>query len=165
MKFPGKISQLQIRVSEREKIAVRRAAERAGMDMSTYVLSRVLAAPSARFQALLRSLEDPAGPKYALAELNSFLADIAATELRDAVASAPERPLEPFLANYVAAMVESACAKGRLPVPAWVRGIRPLEQPMFGSQLESVRLHLLVNSPAAFRRRNIFVDTDVGSRV
>lgn len=135
------------------------------MDMSTYVLSRVLAVPEQRFQELVRALDDPAGPAYALAELNSFLADITTTELRDAVASAPWSALGPFLANYLAAMVESACARRGLPVPAWARAIPPLEDPAFGSQLESVRLHLLTNSPPAFRRRNIFVDTDIGSRV
>jgi uncharacterized protein (DUF1778 family) len=165
MKSSGKISQLQIRVSEREKVAVRRAAKRAGMDMSTYVLSRVLTLAEERFRGFLRSLDDPAGPSYALAELNSFLANITTTELRDAVASAPEIALAPFPANYVAAMVESACAKRGLPVPAWLRTIPPLADPAFGSQLESLRLHLLTHSPAAFRRRNIFVDTDVGSRV
>jgi hypothetical protein len=165
MKSSAKISQLQIRVSDGEKIAIRGAAQRAGMDMSTYVLHRVLAAPQQSFQELVRSLDDLVGPSYALAELNSFLADVAAPELRDAVASAPQTPLTPFLSNYVAAMVESACVRRGLRVPGWTREIPPLADPVFGSQLESVRLHLLTHSPAAFRRRNIFVDTDVGSRV
>jgi hypothetical protein len=62
-------------------------------------------------------------------------------------------------------MVEAVCAKRGIPLPTWTRKIGPLEAPQFGSKLQALRLHLLTHSPAAFRRRNIFIDASVGDRV
>jgi uncharacterized protein (DUF1778 family) len=160
-----KLSQLQIRVSEDEKSAIRAAAERAGMDMSAYVLSRALSMPEREFQQSIAALTGPHAPSFALAEINSQLSRLTAAELREATSSAPAAELSPFLANYVAAMVEIACVRRGLRVPAWVRAIPPLASPAFGSTLQRLRLHLLTHSPAAFRRRNIFIDASLGDRV
>jgi hypothetical protein len=165
MKTPSKLSQLQIRVSEAQKSAIRRAAERAGMDMSTYVLSRVLSAPAREFQDAVKGLKGPTAPAFALAEINALLSRLSATELGHSIAAAPEVRLSPFLANYVAAMVEAACQKRGIPVPAWTREVAPLNEPVFGSELRSLRLHLLTHSPAAFRSRNIFIDASLGDQV
>jgi hypothetical protein len=73
--------------------------------------------------------------------------------------------LTPYLANYIAAMVEYGCAQRDVAPPAWTRLIAPLPEPVFGSALISLRLHLLSHSPAPFRRRNIFIDATVGARV
>jgi len=73
--------------------------------------------------------------------------------------------LAPFLRNYIAAMVEYACAKRAVAVPAWVRSIPPLAEPVFGSDLQSLRLYLLTHSPPPFRGRNIFIDATLGDRV
>jgi hypothetical protein len=160
-----KLSQLQVRVSESEKTAIRAAAQRAGLDMSTYVLTRLLPLPAQEFKSAITALSGPARASFALADINSLLSKLTATELRDAVADAPEAHLPAFLANYVAAMVETACARQVIPLPAWTRKIPPLDTPVFGSDLKSLRLHLLTHSPAAFRRRNIFIDSTVGDRV
>jgi len=160
-----KLSQLQIRVSDEEKSAIRTAAERAGLDMSAYVLSRVLSMPEREFQESLSALRGPHAPSFALAGIHSQLVRLTAPELRAAIASGPAMTLSPFLANYVAAMVETACEQHGLPLPAWVRSISPLDRPAFGSTLRGLRLHLLRHSPAAFRRRNIFVDASLGDRV
>jgi uncharacterized protein (DUF1778 family) len=165
VKNQSKLSQLQIRVSEAQKSAIRSAAERAGMDMTNYVLSRVLSIPARDFQEAVRMLTRPVAPSYALADINSLLSKLATHELRDTVAAAPEVDLSPFLANYVAAMVETACAKHGIPVPAWTRRVPPLDEPAFGSDLKSLRVHLLTHSPAPFRSRNIFIDSSLGDRV
>ena len=164
MRATAKSVQLQIRVSPAEKAAIRRAARRAGMDMSGYVLARVLPAPVGRFQDLAAACADSQGASFALAELNSWLASLGGGELQEAVASPPPA-LTPYLANYVAAMVEVACAQRGIPPPAWTGAIAPLAEPVFGSALASLRLHLLTHSPPPFRRRNIFIDSSVGSRV
>jgi len=68
-----KKAQLQIRVTKTEKAAIHQAATRAGMDMSAYVLSRVLSEVSARFQNAWRSAPALHRRVFALAELNSLL--------------------------------------------------------------------------------------------
>jgi uncharacterized protein (DUF1778 family) len=161
----AKSAQLQVRVSPAEKSAIQRAARRAGLDMSAYVLARVLPAPARRFADLTAACRDPEDARYALAELNTWLAGLGSGELRDAVASPPAPGLTAYFANYVAAMVEVACARRGLAPPAWVGTVVPLAQPVFGSALVSLRLHLLMHSPAPFRRRNIFIDATVGARV
>src|SRR6185437_15186109 len=73
MKGGSKLSQLQVRVSQEEKAAIRRAARLAGMDMSAYVLSRVLPPPAAAFQRAVAALNGPDEPSFALAEINSLI--------------------------------------------------------------------------------------------
>jgi Protein of unknown function (DUF1778) len=164
MALDVKSAQLQIRVSRSEKAAIQRAAKRAGMPMSAYVLNRVLSIPVNRFQDCVAAA---AGPKssFGLAELNTMLTEISTAELRDAVAAAPRMALSPYLANYVAAMVELACARRAIAIPVWTLAIEPLHDPAFGSSLPGLRHYLLTHSPAPFRRRNIFIDSTLGSRV
>lgn len=156
--------QLQIRVSPAQKAQIRRAARTAGLDMSTYVLARLLPAAALRFQQLTEACADDRLGRFALAELNSWLASLSTGELPEAVASPPPR-LTPYLANYVAAMTEATCAANGVEPPSWVGTTSPLAEPVFGTTLMSLRLYLLTHSPAPFRRRNIFIDASVGSRV
>jgi len=161
----AKTAQLQVRVSPEEKATIQRAARRAGMDVSAFVLSRVLSTNERKVQDLLSALRDVAVRSFVLAELNDLLADFGTEELRQAVAAAPPAWLSAELSNYWAAMVEHACATRLIPPPRWTLAIAPLENPMFGSSLESLRLYLLAHSPPAFKRRNIFIDTTIGGRV
>jgi hypothetical protein len=165
MRQSPKTSQMQIRVSAQEKAAIRRAAKRAGMDMSSYVLERVLSLPARRFRDLVEACAGPGPTSFPLAELNSLLSGFTAAELREAIAAAPAVTLTPFLANYIAAMVEYACERRALALPAWTRAISPLSDPAFGTALQALRLHLLSHSPPPFRRRNIFIDATLGNRI
>jgi uncharacterized protein (DUF1778 family) len=165
MRATAKTSQLQIRVSPAQKAAIQREARQAGMDLSAFVLHRLLPVAATRFQVLTAACVEESGLRFALAELNSFLAGLGAGELRDAVASRPQRALAPIQANYIAAMVECACARSRIAPPAWTGEIAPLSEPLFGSELQSLRLYLLTHSPPAFRRRNIFIDASIGAQV
>lgn len=164
MRATAKCTYLQIRVSPAQKAAIRRAARSAGMDMSAYVLARVLPAQAGRFQELTAACREPGGERFALAELNSWLSGLSAGELRDAVAAAPDA-LTPYLDNYIAAMVEYVCAQRAIAPPKWTSAIAPLAEPAFGSTLSGLRLYLLSRSPPPFRRRNIFIDATVGARV
>jgi hypothetical protein len=161
----AKTAQLQVRVSPAEKAAIQRAARRAGMDMSSFVLGRLLPPAAGRFQELTAACAGEPGGRYALAELNSFLTALGAGELRDAVASPPQASLAAAQANYVAAMVEYACAQRDIAPPAWTGAVAPLATPVFGSDLSSLRLYLLTHAPPPFRRRNIFIDASIGARV
>ncbi len=160
-----KTAQLQIRVSPAEKAAIQRAARRAGMAMSVFVLDRLLPAAATRFQELTAACAEADSARFALAELNSFLSGLGAGELRDAVVSPPPAALRAMHANYIAAMVEYACVHTGIAPPPWTSAIAPLAEPTFGSELASLRLHLLTHSPPPFRRRNIFIDASLGARV
>lgn len=157
--------QLQIRVSEREKAAIQAAARRAGMDMSAYVLARVLPDIETRASALLGRMASPDTRKLALAEFSSWLNDLSGAEFEQVVRIVPAKTLPDEVRNYLAAMVELTCARRQLLVPPWTHEVAPLRQPYFASALVGLRLHLLTNSPPPFRRRNLFVDTSVGGQV
>lgn len=158
-------SHLQIRVTPAEKAEIERAARRAGVGMSAYVLGRVLPERSVQWRDLLRELVRSDGAPIAFGALSTWLAGLAASELRQAVEAPPPPGLSDYQTNTVAAMVDHVCGTRGVETPAWTRAVRPLRQPVFGSDLKSLRLHLLTNSPAAFRRRNLFVDTVVGGQV
>jgi uncharacterized protein (DUF1778 family) len=160
-----KTAQLQIRVSTAEKRAIQLAAKRAGIGVSAYVLNRLLPAAMERFQKCVEATSNESTLSFALAELNSFLSELTPGEMRDATAAAPSTPLNSYIANYIAAMVEYGCARVSIAPPPWTRAIEPLRDPVFATNLQSLRLHLLMRSPPPFRRRNIFIDSSLGARV
>ena len=165
-----KSRQLQIRVTPGEKAAIRRLARAAGLDVSSYVLARALPASAGRFDGLLRELARAGDDErsYVLAELNDFLSALSGPELTAAAGRAESAALGALPAyerNYVAAMVELACALKDRPPPGWTANIRPLDEPHFATGLRSVRPHLLRVSPVPFKRRNIFIDASIGDRV
>lgn len=166
MKTPErKTQQLQIRVSEAQKRAIREQAARAGMSMSDWVLMKLAPPARERFQALASEIAAGDEPGYAFAELLDLLDSLGACEFEEAVAERPRAQLDPYWANYVAGAVEHTAAMKRTALPAWTREVEPLDEPVFGSDLRSVRLYLLTHSPPAFSHRNIFIDATVGSRV
>ena len=156
---------LQIRVTSQQKAELRRHAERAGQDLSGYVLSRALPAAASRFQEIVHAIETDGEPTFALAELHDFLWNLTPAEFPHAMEHVELGSVEPLWRNYVAAMVEQAAAiKGHTP-PGWTAAVQPLDRPYFATDLLSLRLHLLQRSPVPFRRRNLFVDSGLGSRV
>lgn len=156
---------LQVRMTPAQKAELKDRAQRAGEDMSAYVLSRALPPLSLRFDELLRRVADDEERRFALAELNDFLADLGSGELEETVGEARLERLTPYLRNYVAAMVEHVANRRGVPPPAWVRKVPPLDEPHFATELAGLRFHLLRAAPVAFKRRNVFVDATVGDRV
>lgn len=163
--MPAKTQQLQIRVTPRQKAALKRHARAAGLDVSGYVLALVLPPERDRFAAILHALEEDGDRRFVLAELNDFLHQCPRTVFADAVARVSLGSLSPYLQNYVAAMVELAAAQKDVPPPPWVHDIEALEAPHFVTPLRSLRWHLMRATPVPFKRRNIFVDAAVGDRV
>ena len=167
----GKDQFLQIRVTPAQKAGIKAQANRAGLDMSSYVLGRAFPAPRAAFEGLIADLAArPDQRRFVLAGINDFLAEAGPREFVAATAEPPAAgppaaELEPYLANYLAAMVETAAHRHSLPAPVWTLAIAPVAAPVFGSLLAGLRLHLLTHSPPAFRRRNIFIDSTIGNRV
>lgn len=156
---------LQIRVTREQKATLKQRAKSAGQGMSAFVLERLMPVQSERFHDLMSALVHGEESSYAIAELNDLLSNLSSVEWSEAVSEPPPAALSPYLANYVAAMVEQAAeAKGVAP-PAWVAEIEPLKEPHFATTLSGLRLHLLAQSPVPFRRRNLFIDSAIGARV
>ena len=162
----SKTSQLQIRVDANEKDRIRQRAADAGMDVSKWVLHKLLPPVEERFRQICEDLAAVSAERtYVLAELHDFLNRLEPREFSTAVHYPPGCQLPPFVANYLAAMIEYTAAEKKVPAPGWLKDIEPLGMPWFASSLQSLRLYLLTHSPPAFRRRNLFVDSSVGSRV
>lgn len=70
---------------------------------------------------------------------------------------APVPGISPRMLCLLASTVERLCEETRAPVPWWTAGARPLPEPWFVAGIESLKAFSLVESPAAFRKRNIFV--------
>lgn len=75
-----------------------------------------------------------------------------------------KEPVELASANenaYIAGVAEHLALRYELPVPAWVHApSRFLKRAFFPCGLESLKAMLIAQSPAAFRRRMIFVELD-----
>ncbi|MCZ6803556.1 MAG: hypothetical protein O7D86_06420 [Proteobacteria bacterium] len=161
----AKNEQLQIRLSAVEKSAIKHCARLAGMDMSSWVLCKLFPSGQKYFHEILAKFGVSQDRKRVFAELHDFLNKLDKDEFKITLQSPPVTDLGNYLNNYVAAMIEYAAYQKRAPVPAWVKAILPLQKPVFGSDLKSLRLYLLNHSPPAFRRRNIFIDSSIGQRI
>lgn len=83
---------------------------------------------------------------------------------------ADEPPLLTGAANqavnaYLAGIAEHLSREYKLPIPAWVfNQCRYLRRPKFGNPSAALRATLLIESPPAFRTRNIFVTANALDR-
>ena len=67
---------------------------------------------------------------------------------------------------YLAATAEELAQRFNVPLPNWTESeARKLRQPWFASPLAALRAVLLLESPAAFRSRNLFVSENALTRV
>ena len=144
---------------------MQKRARTCGMSTSAWVLAKLLPSKQQEFQDLVDRLAHTDQPSFELAALNDFLAGLDGNEIAEVLMERPRAQLSPLPANQVAAMVEHVAYLRGVPVPGWVNQVEPLQEPYFATALVSLRLHLLVNSPLAFRRRNLYVDATVGDRV
>jgi hypothetical protein len=160
-----KSAQIQLRVTPGQKADLVRRARASGLDLTAWMLHSLIPGERSRFLALVRSLATSSHASYVLAELHDLLASLAQATFMTVVDGLPATMLDDLRGNQLAAMVETRAAQLRVQPPSWVAQIEPLQIPWFASELLSLRLHLLCNSPPAFRRRNLFVDSTVGDRV
>ena len=160
-----KTAQLQIRVSPAQKARLKGLARRAGQDVSAYVLAKLLPDDGERIDRQIERLKSEADRSYALSVLHDWLMNASETEFVSISERLDVSGLEPLWQNYVAALFEQAAVRNSAPPPDWVRSVRPLKKPWFAVPFASLRPHLIRSAPVAFKRRNIFVDTGLGSRV
>lgn len=120
---------------------------------------------AARFQAFADALTDAAHRRFRLAELADFLRALPDEAFRRAVGTAPHAPIDGATLNHLAGAIELAAQRRGQPPPHWTAAVPPAPTPSFGSELASVRLHLLTRAPVALRRRNLFMDASFDERV
>jgi len=73
------------------------------------------------------------------------------------VASPPVLETSDPIRCLLASTVETLCGERSIPVPWWCGGVGPLASPWFVANVENLKATALVESPAQFRKRNIFV--------
>ena len=166
MAWTRKTEQLQIRVSPGQKRHIESQARAAGKNVSEWVLDSLLGLQGRQFEVIVHALSVArrAEERTSLATLHDLLEELTPAQFETAL-PCPQIELPPRLMNIVAAMIEHAAQRKAVNPPVWTSGVRPLAAPEFATDLQGLRLHLLVNSPVAFRRRNLFVDASVGDRV
>lgn len=69
----------------------------------------------------------------------------------------PVAELEPRLRALCASATEALCSEIDQVVPAWCAGVPAVDAPWFVAGVENLKAMALVESPAWFRARNIFV--------
>ncbi len=156
---------LQIRVTPSEKKILQTHAKKKNMDVTSWVKSRLFHSKQQQFQIILSEIESAEQPREAWAELHDFLTQLSKNEFLSALFDLPRSFQNTFKGNYIAAMIETTAQHKNFSFPAWTKHYMGLETPYFGSTMDSLRLHLLVSSPAPFRKRNIFIDTSIGGRI
>lgn len=155
---------LQIRVSKQQKELIKSTAKSAGVDMSTWVLQRVLNNKAQQFLTILsqfNTLEDC----FVFARLHDFLLPCSKADFEQTVSIKPTSKLSDFQINYTIAMIGHRAHTLGCTAPDWINDFPILHEPYFGTSLKSLRLHLLINSPIAFKQRNIYIDSTLGERV
>ena len=112
-----------------------------------------------------------------LAERDESTAWVAVRDFVDGYRSAPHaarfgliearpRPIDPRFDAYLAALAEHLAVHDRLCVPAWsAESTRFLDQWWFPTRFRALHAMALVQSPASFRRRGVFVDATEFQRV
>lgn len=134
------------------------------MDMSSWILGCVLPPENARFQELARALAEPEGRGFALAELEDFLRPLRGGAFARATSELPKALVDPVTLNHLAGAIELGAANRGVDPPPWTCRVPIPADPVFGTALDSARLYLLTHAPAAFRRRNVFVDSSIDER-
>ncbi len=155
----AKSSQLQVRVTEEEKAALRRLAAAANLSVSAYVLAQALPARHRDLDRLLAELAGAGARQGAvLAELAAHISETGPDDFAEALANPSLEPLAPVLRNQVAAMVEQAAYARGIDPPEWVDGVPPMGRPHFGWPLSSLRPHQIRVTPVPFKKRGLFFD-------
>ncbi len=73
------------------------------------------------------------------------------------IESPPFEGLSSKIKALLASVVEFLCLKFEVEIPFWCKSIPSLVEPWFVSEVENLKVMALLESPAVFRKRNLFV--------
>ncbi len=96
--------------------------------------------------------------------LFDFVDAFRSTRNRDLVKKAPVMELHVRLRALCASATEALCNEMNLVPPSWCAGVPALDTPWFVAGIENLKAMALVESPAWFRARGIFVLNNFLSR-
>lgn len=161
----AKTQQLQIRVSAAQKALLKRRAAAAGLDVSTFVLRRVLVDTEAQLEDLLVALAAEREPRATLARVGGLLASLDSASFRDLTMALDVSRLTAFHQNYLAAMIEHRSSQLGMAAPAWTLRVPVLDEPYFPAGTDRLRPYLMREAPVVYKRRNLFVDAGVGDHL
>jgi transcriptional regulator with XRE-family HTH domain len=82
----------------------------------------------------------------------------------DLVVAPPSPETSTRVSALLASTVEALCAERDVPCPWWCGGVGVLPEPWFVAGIENLKAIALAESPAYFRKRNIFVLANFLSR-
>lgn len=156
---------LQIRLTALEKEVIGQQAHSVGLDVSTWVKQQLFPRHKKIYIELINSMTTLHESKQSLAALNDLLHDLSKDEFVETLTELPKRFIATVLGNYIASMIDFAANQKNIFPPSWTEHYKGTEEPFFSTDLKSLRLHLLRMSPAAFKKRNIFIDSSVGMRL
>lgn len=89
--------------------------------------------------------------------LFNFVDSFKRTPSKKFVEEPPLPGTSPKIHALMASTVEYLCSSKRIPAPVWCARVPPLPDPWFVAEAESLKASALAESPAQFRKRNIFV--------
>lgn len=100
-------------------------------------------------------LED--GPESWRIHLMNFVDAFRRSHEAALIDSAPVDALDPKNLCLISSTVEKLCSEIHREIPPWCAGIKCLKEPWFVSGMNNLKATALQESPAVFRKRNIFV--------
>ena len=156
---------IQMRISPRDKKKLVQIARMHNMTLSKWILSKVRIENSvAELKRIYNEFSKRSKESYLFAQLGDYLMNVPNELWLEFVSIKPEN-MESDQLSYVAAIIDQLSVIRDLEKPHWITEIKGHDKPYFGSDLQSLRLYLLIKSPVAFRQRNIFIDSSAGERV
>lgn len=90
-------------------------------------------------------------------QLFDFVDAFRSTRNAALIQEAPAMDLDMRLRALCASVTESLCRENNMKPPAWCAGVPALDTPWFVSGIENLKAMALVESPAWFRARGLFV--------
>ena len=120
--------------------------------------------PATVAEVAARAIAEPGSFDRSVREFLDHWQSLSSAERADSIQQEP-RSIGAVQDSYLAALAEHLALSARLAVPEWTETSRRfLSEPFFAGGLESLKATLIVESPAAFRRRLIFISANALDR-